>query len=395
MPKKRILLCMGTRPEIIKMAPVYHALKGGPLEPVVLHTGQHEEMAWPVYSFFNMEPGHIIKLTRDRPTLGHLGGRLMDEVDAVLTEESAAAVLVHGDTSSALMAGLAASYAQIPVGHVEAGLRSHNMMDPFPEEQNRVLISRLARWHFVPTRLAMENLRQEGVSGPGLHLVGNTIVDATRLGMDHAIMQYAGAQAVEGCELAPFIQKNDGRKLLLVTAHRRENWGAPLARIAHTVRELAETHPELAVVWPVHANPIVRDAVLGIMSGLARDVQDRVLLTGPLDYPQMLWALRNAWLTLTDSGGIQEEAAALRVPVLVARKTTERPELIEAGAGALVGTDPGKIRRWTENLLERPAMHLGMRTVDNPYGDGHSGKAIARILGQDLAAMKTLVTRAA
>jgi UDP-N-acetylglucosamine 2-epimerase len=217
-------------------------------------------------------------------------------------------------------------------------------------------------------------------------MVGNTIVDATRLGMDHAIMHYAGAHAREGCEVAPFIEASEDSKLILVTGHRRENWGAPLARVAHTVRELVETHPDLRVIWPVHANPTVRDTVLGVFSDLPEDVHNRILLTGPLDYPQMLWTLRNAWLTITDSGGIQEEAAALRVPVLVTRKTTERPELIEAGGGALVATDPGRIRRWVETLLDRPAAHNRMRSVRNPYGDGHSGGQIAGVLRNDLAA---------
>ncbi|MBO6573953.1 MAG: UDP-N-acetylglucosamine 2-epimerase (non-hydrolyzing) [Rhodothermales bacterium] len=394
MSQKRILLCMGTRPEIIKMAPVYHALQGSPLTPVVVHTGQHEEMAWPVYEFFEMDPAHVITLKRERSTLGYLGGRLMDGVDAVIASEDAEAVLVHGDTSSALMAGLAASYAQIPVGHVEAGLRSHDMSDPFPEEQNRVLLAQIARWHFAPTERAVDNLTEEGIARDGIDMVGNTIVDATRLGMDYAISHYAGGGAVEGCDVAPFVKASEGSKIVLVTAHRRENWGAPLARIAHTVRELAETHPELRVVWPVHANPVVRKTVIGVMKDLAPDVHERVLLTGPLNYPQMLWTLRNAWLTITDSGGIQEEAAALRVPVLVTRKTTERPELIEAGGGALVATDPGKIRRWVETLLEKPIVHSRMRTVRNPYGDGHAGQAIARVLVQDLAGSQRVIRAA-
>jgi UDP-N-acetylglucosamine 2-epimerase (non-hydrolysing) len=379
-------MCMGTRPEIIKMAPVYHAALATDLEPVVLHTGQHEEMAWPVYDFFKVQPTHICQLARARTTLGHLGGRIMDEVDAVIERERVDAVLVHGDTSSALMAALAAFYAQIPVGHVEAGLRSHDLSDPFPEEQNRQLIARLASWHFAPTERAAANLRQERVSGESIHVVGNTIVDATRLGLDHAIAAYAGAPTHEGCEVADFIAEMGEGRLVLVTSHRRENWGAPIARVAHTIRELLEAHEDLHVVWPVHANPVVRESVMAVMSNLPTDVQERILLTGSLDYPQMLWALRNAWLAVTDSGGIQEEASALRVPVLVTRKTTERPELIEAGGGVLVGTDPGRIRRWVESLRDRPILHARMRGVRNPYGDGHSGEAIAGVLVRDLLA---------
>ncbi len=388
-------MCMGTRPEIIKMAPVYHALRDTQLEPVVLHTGQHEEMAWPLYEFFEVEPHHVIRLGRERSTLGHLGGRIMDEVDAVLGNNRVDAVLVHGDTTSALMAGMAAFYAQIPVGHVEAGLRSHDLMDPFPEEQNRQQITRLARWHFAPTERAASNLAHEHVNGADIHMVGNTIVDATRLGMDYAISAYAGAEMGEGCDVTAFIDRAKEGKLLLVTSHRRENWGAPIARVAQTVRELLEAHSDLRVVWPVHANPVVRETVISVMSNLPTDVHDRILLTGPLNYPQMLWTLRNAWMAITDSGGIQEEAAALRVPVLVTRKTTERPELIEAGGGVLVGTDPEKIRRWVESLRSRPDVHKQMRGVENPYGDGRSGAAIASILSADLLGTASLPRKAA
>jgi UDP-N-acetylglucosamine 2-epimerase len=377
---------MGTRPEVIKMAPVYHALRGSGLEPVVLHTGQHDEMAWPAYEFFDMQPEYAVHLTRERPSLGHLGGRLMDEVDAVIGRAEATAMLVHGDTSSALMAAIAGTYSKLPVGHVEAGLRSGDPENPFPEETNRILIGRIARWHFAPTERAVKNLEREAIGPAGVHMVGNTIVDATRLGMDYAIQHYTGNGGGASCEVAPFVERAgaDG-KLILVTAHRRENWGAPIARIARTIRELMESHGDLHVVWPVHPNPLVRDEIVAVMRNLAPDVRDRLLMTGPLDYPQMLWTMRHAWLGITDSGGIQEEAASLRTPVLVTRTTTERPEIIEAGGGVLVGTDSGTLRRWVENLLDRPRLHERMRSIDNPFGDGDAASNIADVLIRDLA----------
>ncbi len=380
MEKRRVVLCMGTRPEIIKMAPVYHALRGGPLEPVVLHTGQHEEMAWPLYDFFKMQPDHRLHLQRERPSLGHLSALLMDQLDGFFAGQEAAAVLVHGDTSSALMAALAAFYHKLPVGHVEAGLRSFRDYDPFPEEKNRQLIDRIANWHFAPTEGAVENLRREGITDPSIFQVGNTVVDATRWGMEHAIEYYASLSPDALDQVHEMVKQVQDGRLLVVTAHRRENWGKAIEGIAEEVRSLLESHSDLHLIWPVHLNPIVRKTVKNVMGKLAPNVEARMMLTGPLDYPQMLWLLRHAWLVLTDSGGLQEEAASLNVPVLVLRKTTERPELIEAGGGALIGTEPGTLRAWVMRLLRSEALHDRMTDIENPYGDGHSGHYIADIL---------------
>lgn len=376
---------MGTRPEIIKMGPVYHALKEEGLDPMVLHTGQHDQMAWPLYDFFGMEPEARIDLERDRPSLGHLGGRLMDGIDALLHRNDARAVLVHGDTTSALMGALAAFYARIPIGHVEAGLRSGDSMDPFPEEMNRTLISRMARWHFAPTRRSFENLLREQVPAEAIHTVGNTVVDAAQFALRKAASHYQRPDEVDACPVAPFVERSSDGRLLLVTLHRRENWGEPIERVAATVRGLLETMPDLHVVWPVHANPVVRTSVVHELGSLHPELQSRVRLTEPLGYAQMLWVMRHAWLALTDSGGIQEEAAALSLPVLVARETTERPELIEAGGGALVGTDPSVIRAWVQTLDTNDEAYRSMRGIANPYGDGTAAAAIAGILARDLA----------
>ena len=375
---------MGTRPEIIKMAPVYHALRGAGMQPVLLHTGQHEEMAWPLYDFFGMAPDHSVHLDRERRSLGQVGGRMMAEIDRVMIETRTDAVLVHGDTTSALMGAMAAFQNRIPVGHVEAGLRSHDPMDPFPEEMNRTIISRLAHWHFAPTDLAVRNLKNESVPAGRIFQVGNTVIDATLQAMERAGELYSSDGSRADCPLAPFVQKAAAGRLVIVTLHRRENWGEPIERVAQTIRRLVETNPDVHLVWPVHLNPTVHDSVFSVMRGLSPDAEDRVRLTDPLDYAQMLWILRHSWIAITDSGGIQEEAAALGLPVLVARRTTERPELIEAGGGGLVGTDPSVILGWVGALHSDRAAYERMASIENPYGDGRSGERIARILREQL-----------
>lgn len=384
MSVKRLLLCMGTRPEIIKMGPVYHAIKAAGMQPVLLHTGQHEEMAWPLYDFFGMKPDHALQLDRKNKSLGQLGGRMMDGIDRVMTETRAEAVLVHGDTTSALMGAMTAFQNRIPVGHVEAGLRSHDPMDPFPEEMNRTVIARIAHWHFAPTELAVRNLKNENVAWGRVFNVGNTVIDATHMAMERAVEQYSDGGDRAECPMSPFVKKAADGRLILVTLHRRENWGEPIARVAWAIRRLVETNADVHLVWPVHLNPVVRDSVYQAMEDLGPDVAERVRLVDPLDYAQMLWILRHSWLAITDSGGIQEEAAALGLPVLVARRTTERPELIDAGGGVLVGTDPSVIRSWVTALNADRNAYERMASIENPYGDGRSGERIARILREQL-----------
>ncbi|QEL63627.1 UDP-N-acetylglucosamine 2-epimerase (non-hydrolysing) [Oryzomicrobium terrae] len=379
-----ILLCMGTRPEIIKMAPVYHALKAANLRPLVLHTGQHREMANPMYEFFGMQPALSLELERRRESLSHLSSLMVDKIGKILEDSAPSAVLVHGDTSSALMAALAAFYQQIPVGHVEAGLRSHCAYDPFPEEKNRELIGRLASWHFAPTAQARANLLREGIAAETIHTVGNTIVDAV-----HLAGQMDGAKEAAIPELQRDLARLPallpGRRLMLVTSHRRENLDGPLANIAGAVRDLLLESPDLLVVWPVHANPRVKETVHAVLDELPAEAAERLFLTQPMGYAALMWLLHRAWLVLTDSGGIQEEAAAVHTPILVLRETTERPELIEAGAGRLVGTDRQTIVTAVRELATRPETAAAMRNAINPFGDGHAGQRIAQVLSTNLA----------
>jgi len=381
----RVLLCIGTRPEIIKMAPVFRALKKTTLLPLVLHTGQHDEKSLPLYRFFEMDPGDSLGLSRNRDSLGHLTAVMLDYLDAVIRELSPDAILVQGDTTSALSAALIAFYNKIPVGHVEAGLRSHSAYNPFPEEKNRELIARLSHWHFAPTEQAVINMRSEGVDEQRIFLVGNTVVDAAQWGLEHLDRYFSNPDVNTALPLER-LAALDTSRLVLITAHRRENWQGPIADIAEGVKRVLRAHSDLVVLWPVHPNPSVRQTVTNAMHGLEEDSARRLLLTPPLNYPELLWVLKKSWLTLTDSGGIQEESVTARVPVLVLRKTTERPEIIRIGAGALIGTSPAAISEWVDRLTQEPELHEKMRSQTSPFGNGHSGEAIAGILEEELIA---------
>lgn len=383
-PDKVVLLSMGTRPEIIKMAPVWRALRQRGIQAQVLHTGQHDAMAWPLYTFFGMAPDHVLALHRGGNTLAHLGAALLTESQQALERIRPCAVLVHGDTSSAATVALAAFYNQVPVGHVEAGLRSGNLYDPFPEELNRQSIGRVATWHFSPTPQATHNLHLENVDAGHIFEVGNTVVDATRWAMDYLDAQPdAGASTLPDA-LAGLPAALAGRRLMLVTAHRRENWGKGIAQVARTVVELLEQHPELVVVWPVHANPAVQDTVRQAVEGCSESAAARLFLAPPLNYPALMALMRRAWLLLTDSGGLQEEALSAHVPLLVLRETTERPEVLSVGAGLLVGTDPGRIRTAFQRLWDDPGLHRDMGARRNPFGDGHAAGRIGDILLEQL-----------
>lgn len=370
--KKKVILVCGTRPEIIKMAPVYKALQSSnQLEPLVLHTGQHTDLATPLYEFFSMPPAQTVELVRHSPSLASLSTALLEGVTGVLEHVKPDAVLVHGDTSSAAMGALAAFYQQIPLGHVEAGLRTHDKYSPFPEEMNRSLVGRMADWHYAPTPRAAQALFAEGIPREKVLMTGNTVIDAALL----------TAKTLKEGYPEPFVQKEHleqrikGHRLVLVTAHRRENWGASLEQIAAGVADLLDAQPDLFVVWPLHANPAVAQAVRNVFSARGTSVE-RLLLCPPQDYSALVWLLHHAWLVLTDSGGIQEEAAAFGVPTLVLRDSTERPELIEAGGGVLVGARRELIVEWVTVLHSKEAQYLTMRNIVNPFGDGTSGEQI-------------------
>jgi UDP-N-acetylglucosamine 2-epimerase len=379
-----ILISVGTRPEIIKMAPVYAELRRRGIPVAWVHTGQHREMAETLYTFFDIQPEHEVVLERRNGSLAHLNALLLEGLSEVYERVQPRAVLVHGDTTSTLASAQAAFYLDVPIGHVEAGLRTGNPREPFPEEKNRELTARLARWHFAPTAGAAANLAKEGVPSQAVYTVGNTAVDAALAGtlrMEQLLASGTLALPPELQTLQPHLAHC---KLMTVTAHRRENWGDGIHNIARAVAQLLAQHADLAVVWPVHGNPAVRDTVYAELGALADRLDGRLTLCPPLDYPALLWCLHRSTLALTDSGGIQEEGAALSCPVLVLRDTTERPELIDAGAGMIVGTDTARIVRTVDQMLTDSAVLDRMRQAVNPFGDGQTAPRIADVLVHDL-----------
>ena len=363
--KWRVMFCFGTRPEAIKLASVIRELAGSPREfqPVVLVTAQHRHMLDQVLRAFEIRPDHDLDLMRPGQSLADVTVGVLRGVERVLRRVRPDMVMVQGDTTSALAAALAAFYQQIPVGHVEAGLRTRDKYSPYPEEMNRRLVSSLADLHFAPTRTARENLLREGVPRGRIHVTGNTVVDALKAMRRSRVAWYV-----------PVLDKiAQEQRVILVTAHRRESFGPGFERICRALRTLAERNPDVEVVYPVHLNPNVRKPVRRILGGVSR-----VHLIKPLDYLPFVRLMERSYLILTDSGGIQEEAPALGKPVLVMRDVTERPEAVEAGTAKLVGTDPNVIVSATERLLCVGAAYRKMARARNPFGDG---RASARIAG--------------
>lgn len=374
--KKKVILVCGTRPEIIKMAPVYKALRESDLlTPAVLHTGQHTDLAKPLYQFFDMPPDYSIELVRSTPSLASLSVGLLAPIAQIFEKEPPAAVLVHGDTSSSVMAALAAFYEKIPVGHVEAGLRTGEKYSPFPEEMNRQLTGRLAEWHYAPTNRAKDALLAENIQPSRVLVTGNSVIDAALL-TSQMLESGHKDEFIESHSLASRI---DGKRLILVTAHRRENWGTGLEEIATAVAEILQEKPDVFVVWPLHANPDVARTVRKVFTRMRVD-ESRLVLAPPLDYPALVWLLHKSWIVMTDSGGIQEEAAAFGAPVLILRDSTERPELIEAGGGVLVGAVKDSIRFWFHQLESDAQVLFKMRNIANPFGAGTTGAQITKHL---------------
>lgn len=360
--KKRILTVFGTRPEAIKMAPVVLALKASPhFDCRVAVTAQHRGMLDQVLDLFGIIPDHDLDIMRERQSLFDITTRALHGLERVMETEAPDMVLVHGDTTTTFCGALAAFYRQIPVGHVEAGLRTGDKFSPYPEEINRHLTGVLADLHFAPTPRARENLRREGVDPSAVLVTGNTVIDAL----------LATAAGLEPEPPAAGGTPEDGRTLL-VTTHRRENLGGPLRAVYRALAALIRRCPDVRIVFPVHKNPAVREAVDAELGGLPR-----VTLTEPLGYRDFVRELRRCHLVLTDSGGLQEEAPSLGKPVLVLRGTTERPEAVEAGTVRLVGTDEEAVFRAAVELLDDPAAYRRMAEAVNPYGDG---RAAARIV---------------
>ena len=365
--RKRVLVAMGTRPEAIKMAPVVTALQREPWADVrILATAQHRDMLDQVLAAFELTPDVDLDIMRPDQTLPELTARLLLALDRVLADEAPDVVLAQGDTTTVMTVALAAFYRRIPFGHVEAGLRTGDMDNPFPEEMNRVLAGRLAQWHFAPTATARDNLLAEGLDPAGIHVTGNTVIDA--------LLQVARRDTPLPVDVP------DGKRLVLVTAHRRENFGAPFLEVCHGIRELADAHPDIHVLYPVHPNPNVSGPAHDILGG-----HPAITLCRPLDYLGFVAAMKRAHLILTDSGGVQEEAPALGKPVLVMRRETERPEAVDEGVVRLVGPDRAAIVAEAGRLLNDPAAYAAMAKGASPYGDGNAASRIADILRASLA----------
>lgn len=354
----------GTRPEAIKLAPVLHALnRSSTLEPIVVVTGQHRSMLDQVNALFGIRPQYDLDLLQGRPNLAGITAQVLEGLGPILDDLNPDLVVVQGDTSTVFSAALAAFYARIPVAHVEAGLRTGNRYDPFPEEINRRLTTALASLHLAPTPTSRANLLAEGVQPQSIHVTGNTVIDAL---LD-----------VTSRHITPLnptlLPVRSFERIVLVTSHRRENWGAPMVRISTAVARLARAFPGVLFVLPAHLNPTVRSALLPALVGVSN-----ILVTDPLDYADLAYVLGLSCLVLTDSGGIQEEAPSLGKPVLVLRDTTERPEAVTANTVRLVGTDENRIVAAATELMTDPVAYEIMARAVNPYGDGH---AAGRVVG--------------
>ena len=360
---KKVMLVFGTRPEAIKMCPLVNELKKREsLEVVVCVTGQHKEMLTQVLDTFNVVPDYNLSIMKEGQTLFDITTNILHCIKEVLEKEKPDVVLVHGDTSTTFVTSLACFYLQIPVGHVEAGLRTHNIYSPFPEEFNRQAVSIISKYNFAPTKLAKANLVSEGKDPSTIYVTGNTVIDA----MSHTIKKDYRHPELDWVG-------ND--KLIFITAHRRENLGQPMHNMFRAIRRVLDEHPDCKAVYPIHMNPIVRKAA---QEELGDD--DRVHIIDPIEVFDCHNFEARAYLILTDSGGIQEEAPAYGVPVLVMRDTTERPEGVEAGTLKLVGTDEEVIYNEFSKLLNNKDEYNKMAHAANPYGDGHACERIADIL---------------
>ncbi len=366
-PLPSILFIVGTRPEAIKLCPVIRAMTASSdLHPLVCATAQHREMLDQVFDCFGVRPDYDLDLMTPGQSLAQTTARVLEALDPLLAEIRPAMAIVQGDTTTTLAGSLAAFYRGIPVAHVEAGLRTGNLAEPFPEELNRVVAGRLAALHFAPTERARQNLLAEGTPADRILVTGNSGIDA--------VLEVAGALARGAIAAGHWPWLDAARKLILVTAHRRESFGAGIERICEALRALAR-RPDVQIVYPVHRNPNVLGPVSRLLAGCPN-----IVLLEPLDYRCFVDLMRRAHLLLTDSGGIQEEAPSLGKPVLVLRDRTERPEAVEAGTVKLAGTDPGRIVAEAARLIEDEAEYTRMAQVHNPYGDGRAAGRIVEAI---------------
>src|SRR2546425_5968795 len=369
MSRHKVVSIVGTRPEVIKMAPVVHELRRrhSAFKHTLVNTSQHREMLVSVMSLFGMEPDIDLKLMEENQTLASFASRSLSSLSQLLAELKPDLILIQGDTTTVMTAALAAFYQDVKVGHVEAGLRSFNRRHPFPEEINRRFVGLLADLHFVPTERARQNLLRDGVAENSIFVTGNTIVDA--------LQSIPPAETFDDQSLDHI--DYDRMRVLLVTAHRRENHGAPLPSICRGLKELVGKFDDIEIVFPVHLNPNVRSIVNEELSGIPR-----IHLIEPTSYRDLLGLMRRCYLILTDSGGIQEESVSFHKPVLVLREVTERPEVVEVGAGRVIGTDTQRIVDEVTHLLTDEQQYKQMCAAENPFGDGHAAERIVEILAQ-------------
>lgn len=374
--KPKILTIFGTRPEAIKLFPVVQALSArNSLETLTCVTAQHREMLDQVLDIADIQPDFDLDLMKDNQSLDDLTGRLLSGIGKILDETKPQRVVVQGDTATAMCGALAAYYRQIPVSHVEAGLRSYNIYHPWPEEVNRKIIGTIADQHFAPTQTSAEALKKENIPAEQIYITGNTVIDALLTTVD----KFNDPSSLD-VNLTGLYEKFGDRKIIGVTSHRRENLGDGLTNIASALRTIAE-RDDVALIFPVHLNPKVR----AIMQSALGDL-DNVAMIEPLDYPNFVSLLNHCNFMMTDSGGVQEEAPALGKPVLVMRDTTERPEGVEAGTAKLVGTDKDVILAEATRLLDNEAHYLAMARAHNPFGDGTASQQIAAIIDKSLTA---------
>ena len=360
---KKVMLVFGTRPEAIKMCPLVNELKSRKeIETVVCVTGQHRQMLDQVLETFQVTPDYDLSIMKDKQTLFDITTNILNRIKEVLEEVRPDVVLVHGDTSTTFVTALACFYLQIPVGHVEAGLRTYDIDSPFPEEFNRQAVSIVSRYNFAPTQRARDNLIREGKDESRIWITGNTVIDALKT-------------TVRDDYTHPELDWAKGSRLIFITAHRRENLGQPMHHMFRAIRRVMEEHPDVKALYPIHMNPVVRKAAEEELGGC-----DRIHIIDPVEVFDCHNIMARSYLILTDSGGIQEEAPSLGKPVLVMRDTTERPEGIDAGTLKLVGTDEEVIYQNFKELLENQAAYDAMAKANNPYGDGHACERIADIL---------------
>lgn len=364
---KKVMLVFGTRPEAIKMCPLVNELKTRKnIETIVCVTGQHREMLDQVLNAFNVEPDYDLSIMKDRQTLFDVTTNILNSIKSVLENTKPDVVLVHGDTSTTFVTALACFYLQIPVGHVEAGLRTYNIYSPYPEEFNRQVVSIISQFNFTPTNLSKDNLLKEGKKESSIYVTGNTAIDALKT-------------TVREDYTHPELEWVSDSKLIMITAHRRENLGTPMENMFRAIKRVMDEHHDVKAIYPIHMNPVVRETADCILGG-----DDRIHIIDPLEVLDFHNFLNRSYMILTDSGGIQEEAPSLGKPVLVMRDTTERPEGIEAGTLKLVGTEEENIYQNFKLLLDSRDEYEKMSKASNPYGDGFACKRIADILEKEL-----------